>query len=81
MDASLPTTDVSGPPNLYPGFAHFSLRALVPDSPAPCQVRLEAYNPAYSGLRLVRRWRSAIRSSPPGTNACSTAAWSTATWP
>lgn len=54
MDVSLPTTDVSGPPNLYPGFAHFSLRALVPDSPAPCQVRLEAYNPAYSGLRLVK---------------------------
>lgn len=51
---NLPTAEISGPPNLYPGFGHFSLRALVPGSQAPCQVRLEAYNPAYGGLRLVK---------------------------
>ncbi|MFH1034179.1 MAG: HD domain-containing phosphohydrolase [Pseudomonadota bacterium] len=51
---NFPTTEISGPPNLYPGFAHFSLRALAPGSFAPCQVRLEAFNPAYGGLHLVK---------------------------
>jgi|GEM_PF-6802824 HD-GYP domain-containing protein (c-di-GMP phosphodiesterase class II) len=53
MNAQLPTTEVSGPPNVYPGFAHFALRALVPGTTAPCDIRLEAIQPNQQGPRLV----------------------------
>lgn len=53
MDSQLPTTEISGPPNVYPGFAHFALRALVPGTEAPCDIRLEAIQPNQRDLRLV----------------------------
>lgn len=62
---SLPTTEICGPPNLYPGFVHFSLRALAPGGDAPCQVRLEAFNPAYGGLHLVKVMEPGDEIRPP----------------
>jgi HD-GYP domain-containing protein (c-di-GMP phosphodiesterase class II) len=53
MTQALSTVQVSALPNLYPGYAHFSLRALVPESRCPCTLRLEAYNAASQRLRLV----------------------------
>ena len=53
MSSQLPTTEISGPPNVYPGFAHFALRALVPGTESPCDIRLEAIKPNQEGLRLV----------------------------
>lgn len=53
MNAQLPTTEISGPPNLYPGFVHFALRALVPGTEAPCEIRLETIPPHQRDPRLV----------------------------
>lgn len=53
MHAQLPTTEVSGSPNVYPGFAHLALRALVPGTTVPCDIRLEAIQPHQQGPRLV----------------------------
>lgn len=46
-------TEVQTPPNIYQGFMHFSLSALIPDTPAPCSIRLEAFNKSLGRLRLV----------------------------
>jgi HD-GYP domain-containing protein (c-di-GMP phosphodiesterase class II) len=46
-------TEVQAPANLYPGFMHFSLAALVAGSSAPCSIRLEAFNKSLGRLRLV----------------------------
>lgn len=46
-------TEVQAPPNLYQGFMHFSLAALVPGSSAPCSIRLEALNKSLGRLRLI----------------------------
>lgn len=46
-------TEVQAPPNIYQGFMHFSLAALIPDSSAPCSIRLEAYNKGLGRLRLA----------------------------
>ena len=46
-------TEVEGPPNFYQGFMFFSLAALVPDTKAPCPIRLEGYNQSLGRLRLV----------------------------
>lgn len=53
MNSQLPTTEVSGPPNLYPGFAHFALRALVPGTIFPCDLRLEVIQSDQQDLRLM----------------------------
>jgi hypothetical protein len=53
MNVQLPTTEITGPPNLYPGFVHFALRALVPGSEAPCAIRLESLLPNQPDPRLV----------------------------
>lgn len=46
------TIEVASPPNLYPGYVYFSLRALIPGSTAPCTVRLETLNPSSEELQL-----------------------------
>ncbi len=53
MPTQMQTTEVSGPPNVHPGFAHFALRALVAGTKAPCDIRLEAITPNQPGPRLV----------------------------
>lgn len=53
MNQGISTIEVSALPNLYPGYVHFSLRSLVPNSRCPCSLRLEAYHSASQRLRLV----------------------------
>ncbi|MFH1033850.1 MAG: HD domain-containing phosphohydrolase [Pseudomonadota bacterium] len=53
MTQALNTVQVSALPNLYPGYMHVSLRALVAESRCPCTLRLEAYSSASQRLRLV----------------------------
>jgi HD-GYP domain-containing protein (c-di-GMP phosphodiesterase class II) len=53
MSDNLVTTEVSAPPNLYPGFVNVSLRSLLPDSLLPCELRLEAWAAQQQQLRLV----------------------------
>lgn len=47
------TTEINSPPNLYPGFVYFSLRALVPGTRVPCEVRLETVNPRDNSTHLM----------------------------
>jgi HD-GYP domain-containing protein (c-di-GMP phosphodiesterase class II) len=53
MTQAFQTVQVSALPNLYPGYVHVSLRALVPGSRGPCTLRLEAFSAASQRLRLV----------------------------
>ncbi|KMY66682.1 hypothetical protein AAU61_16370 [Desulfocarbo indianensis] len=58
-------TEIKAPPNFYQGFMYFSLAVLVPDSQAPCSIRLEAYNQNLGRLRLVETLQASdtIRSA------------------
>jgi HD-GYP domain-containing protein (c-di-GMP phosphodiesterase class II) len=53
MDQTVNITEISGPPNLYPGFVNVALRSLVPGTRAPCPIRLEAWASHLQRLRLV----------------------------
>ncbi len=53
MNQPISITEVTAPPNLYPGFVNISLRALVPNTLAPCSVRLEAWSGHLQHLRLI----------------------------
>ncbi len=53
MTAVLNTTEISAPPNLYPGFINISLRALVPGTRLNCDLWLEAWSAAQQRVRLV----------------------------
>lgn len=50
---SPPTVQVAALPNIYPGYAYFSLRVMARGSRCPCTLRLEAYNAGSQRLRLV----------------------------
>ena len=47
------TVEVSGSPNVYPGYVNFSLRAMVPDTISPCAIKLEALDQHNQSLRLI----------------------------
>ena len=47
------TVEVTGSPNVYPGYVNFSLRAMVPETESPCGINLEAYDQNRRSLRLI----------------------------
>jgi HD-GYP domain-containing protein (c-di-GMP phosphodiesterase class II) len=53
MDQTVNITEISAPPNLYPGFINVALRSLVAGTRAPCPIRLEAWASHLQRLRLV----------------------------